>query len=309
MTIAKLPATLDLAATVGSDLVVTVTVTQNGSPYSFTSNTIETVIYALDGAASATNFTTSTLNNVLTLTLSDTATTALGADSFTYELRTTVSGVTTPWMAGTLSIVPRGVGGSNGTSTTLSITTAPNVDLALTVGFATIPDADAVPFTPTDPLTETDVQAAVDELAAAVQARIPTVKSSIYIQDNATATTLNQNVATKVAGTFQPGPTCSSCTYNSNRITYVGTRNTRVLAVATVDIDGPNNQTYVVELRKNDNAVNGARVKVRKGNTVTAGSLSAMIDLATNDYVELWITNTTSGDDPTVSDATIALMN
>jgi hypothetical protein len=249
------------------------------------------------------------LNNVLTLTLSDTATTALGADSFTWELRVTKDDTVSPWLAGTLSVVPRGAGGTSLTSTILTLSTAPSVNLSLAVGFGVIPDAEAVPFTAVDPLTETNVQDAVDELAAAVQARIPTVKSSVYIEDNAVATVVDQNVAAKVLGTFLPGPACQSCSYDSNRITYNGTRNTRVMAVASVDIDGPNNQTYVVQLRKNGNAVDGLRTKVRKGTAVAAGSITGHIPLTTNDYVELWITNTTSGDDPVVSDATFALMN
>jgi hypothetical protein len=294
---------------VGSDLIVAVTVNENGAPYDFTSNTIGTAIFNQDGTTSATNFTTSTLNNVLTLTLSDTATTALGADSFTWELRVTKDDTVSPWLAGTLSVVPRGAGGTSLTSTILTLGTAPSVNLSLAVGFGVIPDAEAVPFTAVDPLTETNVQDAVDELAAAVQARIPTVKSSVYIEDNAVATLVDQNVAAKVLGTFLPGPNCMACSYDSNRITYNGTRNTRVMAVASVDVDGPNNQTYVIELRRNGETVDGLRSKVRKGTAVAAGSIVGHIPLTTNDYVELWITNITSGDDPVVSDATFALMN
>jgi hypothetical protein len=308
-TLAKIPAGLDLAATVGSDLIVAVTVNENDAPYDFTSNTIGTAIFNQDGTTSATNFTTSTLNNVLTLTLSDTATTALGADSFTWELRVTKDDTVSPWLAGTLSVVPRGAGGTSLASTTLTLTTAPSVNLSLAVGFGVIPDAEAVPFNAVDPLTETNVQDAVDELAAAVQARIPTVKSSVYIEDNAVATLVDQNVAAKVLGTFLPGPNCMACTVDSNRITYIGTRNTRVLAIASVDVDGPNNQTYVIELRRNGELVDGLRSKVRKGTQVASGSIVGHIPLTTNDYVELWITNTTSGDNPVVSDATFALMN
>lgn len=308
-TLAKIPAPLDLAATVGSDLVVAVTVNENDAPYNFTSNTIETVIYNLDGTANASNFTTSTLNNVLTLTLSDIATTALGADSFTYEVRVTKDNTTSPWLGGTLSIIPRGVGGGNGTSTTLNLTTAPAVTLNLAVGFGVIPDAEAVPFTASDPLTETNVQDALDELATAVAPRIPTVKSSIYIVDNTTPTVLDVNTPTKVAGTFLAGPACSNCIYDSNRVTYIGTRNTRVLANCVVDINNINNQTVVIEVRKNGQAVNGLSTKVRVGNTVATGAITGMIDIVEDDYLELWITNTTSGDDPIVSGATITFMN
>jgi hypothetical protein len=224
-------------------------------------------------------------------------------------LRVTKDNVTSPWLAGTLSVVPRGAGGTSLTSTTLTLTTAPSVNLSLAVGFGVIPDAEAVPFTAVDPLTETNVQDAVDELAAAVQARIPTVKSSVFIEDNATATQVDLNVAAKVAGTFLPGPACQSCSYDSNRITYNGLRNTRALAVASVDIDGPNNQTYIIELRRNGQSVDGLRSKVRKFTAVVSGSIVGHIPLTTGDFVELWIKNTTSGENPVVSDATFALMN
>jgi hypothetical protein len=170
-------------------------------------------------------------------------------------------------------------------------------------------EADGVTFVPADPLTGTDVQTALTELADAVQTRIPTVKSSIFIEDNATATEVTQNVAAKVAGTFSGGPACQSCGYNGNRITYNGARATRVMAVASLDVNSEANQTFLVELRKNGLPVDGARVRVRRFNAIANGSIAAMIDLTTSDFVELWITNTTSGADPTVVDATIALMN
>jgi hypothetical protein len=170
-------------------------------------------------------------------------------------------------------------------------------------------DADGVTFVPTDPLTETNVQNALDELATAVAPRIPTVKSSIFIEDNATATEVTQNVAVKVAGTFLAGPACQACTYNGNRITYNGARATRVMANASVDVNSEANQTFLVELRRNGLPVDGSRVKVRRFTAIANGALTVMIDLTTGDFVELWITNTTSGANPTVVDATFALMN
>jgi hypothetical protein len=170
-------------------------------------------------------------------------------------------------------------------------------------------EADGVTFVPADPLTETNVQDALDELATAVAPRIPTVKSSIFIEDNATATEVTQNVAAKVAGTFLAGPMCMACSYNGNRITYIGARPTRVMANASVDVNSEPNQTFLVELRRNGLPVDGSRVKVRRFTAIANGALTVMIDLTTGDFVELWITNTTSGANPTVVDATFALMN
>lgn len=307
-TLAQIPATLNLATTVGNDLLFSLTVTENNLPYQFTDATITTAIYFGEDVQQS-NFTTSTVDNVMSVILNDTATTALGERSFSWNLLVTKHSITNAWVGGTLSIVPPGFGGTQEVTASLEITTQPSVGLALNVGYNVIPAASLVPFSASDPLTEDNVQDALTELADAVAPRIPTVKSSIYIEDNAVATVVNQNVAAKVLGTFLAGPACQSCTYNGNRITYIGTRNTRVLAVASVDIDGPNNQTYIVQLRKNGNAVDGLRSKVRKTTAVAVGSIVGHIPLATNDFVELWITNISSASDPVVSDATFALMN
>jgi hypothetical protein len=306
--LAKIPASLDLAVTVGSDLILAVTVNENSAPYDFDGSTIATSIIGLTGVVSVTNFTTTTLNNVLTLTLPAASTTALGSGTFRYTVNVTKDTVN-PWLAGALTIVQPGLGAPSAAATTLTLQTSPTVQLDLAVGFGVIPDAEAVPFTAADPLTETNVQDALTELATAVQARIPTVKSSVFIEDNTTETQVTQNVAAKVAGIFQAGPMCMACTYNGNRITYNGARNTRVMAVASVDIDGPNNITYLIELRRNGQPVDGLRSKVRKGVGVAAGSIVGHIPLTTGDFIELWITNTTNSDNPVVSDATFALMN
>jgi len=307
--LAKIPANLDLAATIGSDLIFAVTVNENTHPYSFDGATIETVIIGLDDKPSATNFTVTTLNNVATLALTTVDTTTLGNDSYRYELRVTKDQETSPWLGGTLTITPRGVAGASATMATLNLNPEPSVTLDLSVGFGVIPDAEAVPFEPSDPLTETNVQDAIMELATKLQARIPTVKSSVYIDDNATPTPLTQGVGAKVEGTFLPGPTCMACSYNGNRITYNGTRNTRALAVASIDLIGGNNQTYFLELRKNDQPVAGVRTKIRHGNVVASGSLNGFINLTQGDYIELWVTNLTASSAATITDATFALAN
>lgn len=53
----------------------------------------------------------------------------------------------------------------------------------------------------------------------------------------------------------------------------------------------------------------GTAPAITLGTTIGSGALAAMIELTTNDFVELWITNTTSSENPTVVDATLAMMN
>jgi len=245
---------------------------------------------------------------VVTFTAADSL--ALGPGRYRWELRVDNGGEVQQWLTDDLILVSPGSPRQTPALQSATLTVGEDITATLVVSPGPIiPTATQVPFTPTAPLAETNVQDAVDELAGLLAARIPPVKSSIFIEDNATPTVLSQNVAAKVAGTFQAGPPCLSCVYNGNQITYVGGNPTRVMAVASIDVNGPNNQTYLLELRKNGATVPGARVKIRAGTAIANGALAAMIPLDPNDFVELWITNTTSGQDPTVVDATIALMN
>jgi hypothetical protein len=289
-------------------------------------------------------FTTSVapITGVISMGLTAAQTDTLGPGTYKWELRVTYNGTTIQWLTDALTIYAPGSPQTFPSQQTANLTVGEQVNLFVEIptgppgpqgaagpqgstgpagpdGPAGPPgppgppgpgSADLISFVPSDPLTETNVQDALDELATAVAPRIPTVKSSIFIEDNATPTVIaTQNVAVKVAGTFLAGPACQACTYSGNRITYIGTRPTRVMAVASVDVNGPNNQTYLLEMRKNGQTVNGARTKIRSGTTIGSGALAAMIPLDPNDFVELWITNLTSNADPTVVDATLAMMN
>lgn len=257
----------------------------------------------------------------ITVTFTAADSLALGPGRYRWELKVEVGGSTQQWLTDDLILTSPGSPRQTPALQSATLSVGENVSATLQVLTTGVPgppgpqgppgttDADGVNFVPCGPLTETNVQDALCELATPLATRIPPVKSSIFIANNATATVVSQNVAAKVAGTFLAGPACISCVYNSNRITYVGVTPTRVMAVAAIDVNGPNNQTYLLELRKNGAPVDGARVRIRAGTVIANGSLAAMIPLDTNDFVELWITNTTSGQDPTVVDATIALMN
>jgi len=245
---------------------------------------------------------------VVTFTAADSL--ALGPGRYRWELRVDNGGEVQQWLTDDLILVSPGSPRQTPALQSATLTVGEDITATLVVSpGAIISTATQVSFTPSAPLTETNVQDAVDELVTLLAGRIPPVKSSIFIEDNATATVVSQNVAAKVAGTFQAGPPCVSCVYNGNRITYIGANPTRVMAVASAHVDSGANQTFLVELRKNGLPVDGARVTVRRFNAIANGALVAMIPLDPNDFVELWITNTTSGQNPTVVDATFALMN
>jgi hypothetical protein len=209
MTVAKLPADLPLAVAEGSDLAVALTVTEGGVAYDFTGAAITTVIYDDNGDVSAENFDTTTASNVLTISLSNLTTGDLGAGSFRYEVRVTKNSVTSPWVAGNLTVVPRGYGGSSSASATLAITTAPTVSLAITAGVGAWTNLwESIIF-------ETTAGVAVDHGRLAWSDKYETLdiglvnggsalhvgQETLYYVKNGSGSTINKGQAVKFAGT------------------------------------------------------------------------------------------------------------
>lgn len=123
-TIAQIPATLDVVVVEGDDLTVTLTVTESGVAYNWTGATVATAILQ-DGTALATNFTVTTpVNGTLVLTLSDTDTSTLGPAIYRWWLSVTKTSTTRTFLAGDLSIMETGWGGTSTSTGTLSITNA-----------------------------------------------------------------------------------------------------------------------------------------------------------------------------------------
>jgi hypothetical protein len=122
-TVSQLPASCNLVCTVGNDFTLTLAVTENGSTWSSTGATLATDIIARDGTVVATDFTTAATDGQVTLTLTDANTTALGVGVYSYRLSVTKSGNTRDWIAGTLSVVEAGIGGTTSSAASLSITT------------------------------------------------------------------------------------------------------------------------------------------------------------------------------------------
>jgi hypothetical protein len=249
----------------------------------------------------------------------------LGPGRYKWELRCAVNGEVFQWLTDEIVLTSPGSPQAGPLSQTVTLQVQPDVTIQATVlgiGPAGPPgpqgpqgiqgaqgpqgpqgpqgiDGPAGPPGPSTPVPEPAGWARVTD----------PVKSSLFMEDNATATTVSGTNAALVAGTFLAGPACQSCTYSGNRITYIATPPTRVMAVASADIDGPNNSTFRLELRKNGNPVSGAAVRIRRGVAIANGTLNAMVDLVTGDYVELWIFNLSGSGNPTVVDATFALMN
>ncbi len=122
-TVSQLPASCNLVCTVGNDFTLTLAVTENGSTWNSTGATLATDIIARDGTVVATDFTAAATDGQVTLTLTDANTTALGVGVYSHRLSVTKSGNTRDWIAGTLSVVEAGIGGTTSSAASLSITT------------------------------------------------------------------------------------------------------------------------------------------------------------------------------------------
>ncbi len=146
-TYSALPATLNLVATVGNDFTLSLTVTESGSPWVATGATLATDIIDSSGTVVATDFTTAASTGTVSLSLTDANTTTLGVGVYSYRLSVTKSSLTRDWIAGTLSIVEAGQGGTSTSSASLSISNSA-VSLSLTslvaplAGNISVADAD-----------------------------------------------------------------------------------------------------------------------------------------------------------------------
>jgi hypothetical protein len=96
---------------------------------------VATQILDTSGTVLATNFTTSTpANGTLVLSLTDTNTTAIGVGTYRYWASVTKSSATRTWLAGALTVMQAGWGGTSTSSASLSITTG-----AATVAISSVP--------------------------------------------------------------------------------------------------------------------------------------------------------------------------
>jgi len=125
----------------------------------------------------------------------------------------------------------------------------------------------------------------------------------MYMQNNATATTIGATgTPVKVAGTTVVGPTTEKFTHTANRLTYAGAiqRRFRVSVVSSFSA-GSNNEvgTYIA---KNGSVVDDSETYATANSAGRLENVIAqtVVDLAENDYVEVFVENNTAATDITV---------
>lgn len=135
--------------------------------------------------------------------------------------------------------------------------------------------------------------------------------STYYMNGNATLTDIvTTDVAVKIAGTTTGGSITQKFTNTNNRATYTGALNKTFLvgAVASVTSASTNDQIgfYVA---KNGVVITDSEIYVTTNASSRAESVSiqGVVELSTNDYIEIWVENKTDTSDVTVTNLNVII--
>jgi hypothetical protein len=142
-----------------------------------------------------------------------------------------------------------------------------------------------------------------------IDSRLFGMRGSFFAIDESTPTVIDtQNVGVKATINTTEGPPCQFCTYPvPNRLVYIGPL-TRVVTVwASFALTSSNNQTIEFAIRKNGQVVPWLTTLARTGTIgFSNGAIVGHVEIATNDFLEMWVTNRTSDANVTVVDLTFA---
>lgn len=126
-------------------------------------------------------------------------------------------------------------------------------------------------------------------------------KGFMYMLNNTTDTTIgvaNVNTWVKATGTTTSG-TNSKFTHTTNRLTYNGAFTNSFLVTVNATVrSGGTNQLISIGVAKNGTTVPESEgiIRTTTSNVEHGGSTQAVVELVANDYVELYVRNTSSTD-------------
>jgi hypothetical protein len=126
-------------------------------------------------------------------------------------------------------------------------------------------------------------------------------KGFMYMLNNTTDTAIgvpNTNIFIKATGTTTSG-TNSKFTHTTNRLTYNGAFTNSFLVTLNATVrSGGTNQLISIGVAKNGTAIAESEgiVRTSTANVEHGGSTQAVLEMAANDYVELFVRNTSSTD-------------
>lgn len=126
---------------------------------------------------------------------------------------------------------------------------------------------------------------------------------SIYISSTSTTNVTGINVPVKVNGTTTSANLFRVDTDSQdNRLRYTGTKTRFFNVIATFSMEGGRNDTIAFYIYKNGVAVPSIFVlnRIESMNDIGAATIMGTVELATNDYVELWLANLSANADVTI---------
>jgi hypothetical protein len=131
------------------------------------------------------------------------------------------------------------------------------------------------------------------------------------MQGNSTATVIASTATpVLVAGTWTVDLSTNATCTTAGRITYTGatTQILTINAALSLDPASGSNQNIQVYLYKNGSAIAGSRIESKINNSEhLAVPLVYQISMATNDYIEIYVQNSTATNNITVSRAVLSI--
>lgn len=130
------------------------------------------------------------------------------------------------------------------------------------------------------------------------------------MNDNATATTVaSANVAYKVAGTTTSQAITQKFTNTNNRATYTGAISRAFSVSAVLSCTSGNTNQIGIYIAKNGTILNESEVYITTGGAGRAegGKAQAIVQLVTNDYIEIFVENSTAANNITVTELSVII--
>lgn len=133
---------------------------------------------------------------------------------------------------------------------------------------------------------------------------------NLYISSSAATTFTAVNTPTKVLGTTTAVSLFRVSSPSNNKLTYTGTRTRRFALICSLSLtSGGNNKYYSFYIYKNGVMLPESKQELKLGSGVDKGSvtLSCTLQLNPNDYIEVWVENTTDNTSVTVESLNLAI--
>jgi hypothetical protein len=130
----------------------------------------------------------------------------------------------------------------------------------------------------------------------------------MYSTGSLTITDITQGIFTQVANIVSAGD-LNNFTFTAGKLTYTGTKTKEFHVSVSFNIQmtagGPDDFNFVVEKTGTQLSKSLATASLYNNTDRQCVSLNCMISLATNDNIEIWATDTTSGDDVIINNINV----